>query len=387
MTERLYYTDAYLDRFRARVVERADDGRTVYLDRSAFYPTSGGQPNDVGRLGGIEVLDVVDEGERVAHRLATALEATEVEGAVDWARRFDLMQQHTGQHLLSAVLEERFGWPTVSVHFGVDGATLDLPVETVSAEALAEAEARANAVVWSNRPVQVSFEDAATVTGLRKATERSGTIRVVTIEGIDRSACGGTHVRATGEIGAILLRRTERVKKLTRVEFLCGGRAVARARRDMEALGSIAAGLSAAPDDAPALVARQREALAEALGARKALQGELATLRAGARWAALAPGPDGVRRTHLELERAAADEVRAELQAFAALPRAIAVVQLHEPAMLLMAASADSGVDAGARLKAALAAVGGRGGGSPRFAQGTAPTREALTMARNGLTA
>jgi alanyl-tRNA synthetase len=387
VTERLYYTDAYLRQFRATVVGRADDGRTVYLDRSAFYPTSGGQPNDVGRLGGVEVLDVVDEDERVAHRLAAPLEVAEVEGAIDWARRFDLMQQHTGQHLLSAVLEERFGWPTVSVHFGADASTLDLPVEAVTPAHLAEAERAANAVVWENRPVAVSFEDAATAEGLRKATDRSGTIRVVTIAELDRSACGGTHVRATGEIGAILLRRTERVKKLTRLEFLCGGRALARARRDMESLGAIAAGFSAAPDDAPALVDRQREALAEAHGARKALQGELATLRARARWDATAADAGGVRRVQLELERADVDEVRAELQAFAALPKAVAVVTLLEPAMLLVAASADSGMDAGARLKAALAGVGGRGGGSPRFAQGTAPSRDALTSARNGLTA
>ena len=387
MTERLYYTDAYLDRFRARVVARTDEGRTVYLDRSAFYPTSGGQPNDLGGLGGIAVLDVVDEGDRIAHRLAAPLVDDEVEGVVDWARRFDLMQQHTGQHLLSAVLEERFGWPTVSVHFGATSATLDVPVDAVSMEALVEAEARANAVVWENRPVRVAFEDAAAATGLRKASERSGTIRVVTIAGLDRSACGGTHVRATGEIGAILLRRTERVKKLTRIEFLCGGRAVARARRDMEALGEIAAGFSASPDDAPTLVTRQREALDEALGAARALRGELARLRAESRHAVLVPGADGVRRAHVELERGDVDEVRAELQAFATLPMAVAVVLLREPAMLLVAASSDSGMDAGARLKAALSAVGGKGGGSPRFAQGTAPSREALTTAWHGLTA
>ena len=386
MTERLYYTDAYLTRFRARVMARADDGRTVYLDRSAFYPTSGGQPNDLGRLGGVEVVDVVDEEDRVAHRLAQALEGDDVDGEIDWTRRFDLMQQHTGQHLLSAVLEERFGWPTVSVHFGVASSTLDVPADAVSATQLAEVERAANAVVWENRPVSVAFEDAAAATELRKATERSGTIRVVTIADLDRSACGGTHVRATGEIGAILLRRTERVKKLTRIEFLCGGRAVAQARRDMEALASIAAGFSAAPEDAPALVARQREALADAAASRRSLQGELATLRARARYDATTPGADGVRRVTLELEAMELEALRAELQAFATLPRAVAVARLTEPAMLLAAASADSGMDAGARLKAALAAVGGKGGGSPRFAQGTAPSREALATAFHALT-
>jgi alanyl-tRNA synthetase len=386
VTERLYYTDAYLTRFRASVVDVADEGRTVYLDRSAFYPTSGGQPNDLGRLGDADVVDVVDEGDRVAHRLSAPLAAGEVEGAIDWARRFDLMQQHTGQHLLSAVLEEMYGWPTVSVHFGAATSTLDLDVAGVEPEALVAAEARANAVVWENRPVAVAFEDATTAAGLRKATERSGTIRVVTIADLDRSACGGTHVRATSEIGAILLRRTERVKKLARIEFLCGGRALARARRDMEALSGIAAAFSSSLDDVPALVARQRDALAEALGAKKALQVELATRRAEARHAAAVPDADGVRRIRLELERADLDELRAELQALAALPKVVGTVQLHDPPMLLVAASADSGMDAGSRLKAALATVGGKGGGSPRFAQGTAPSRDALTTARNELT-
>jgi len=387
VTERLYYTDAYLSRFRAKVLDRADDGRTVYLDRSAFYPTSGGQPNDIGLLDDVAVLDVVDEGERVAHRLSAPLAAGEVVGVIDWTRRFDLMQQHTGQHLLSAVLEEMFGWPTVSVHFGAESSTLDVDVGAVAPEAVAAAEARANAVVCENRPVQVAFEDAAGATGLRKATERSGTLRIVTIADLDRSACGGTHVRATGEIGVILLRRTERVKQLTRIEFLCGGRAVARARRDLEALGSIAAVFSASLDDAAVLVARQREALAESLAARKALLAELAALRARARYAAVTPDADGMRRLHLELERADIDELRAEMQALAALPKVVGTALVLDPPMLLVAASGDSGVDAGGRLKAALAVVGGKGGGSPRFAQGTAPTREALTTASHGLNA
>jgi alanyl-tRNA synthetase len=385
VTERLYYTDAYLTRFRASVVATADEGRTAYLDRSAFYPTSGGQPNDLGRLGDADVIDVVDEDDRVAHRLSAPLAATEVEGVIDWTRRFDLMQQHTGQHLLSAVLEEMFGWPTVSVHFGAASSTLDLDVGSVPPEAVVAAEMRANAVVWENRPVQVAFEDAGTAMGLRKATGRSGTIRIVTIADLDRSACGGTHVRTTGEIGAIHLRRVERVKQSARLEFLCGGRAVSRARRDMEALGAIAAGFSAALDDAPALVARQRDTLAEASAARKALQAELATRRAEARHATSTPGADGVRRIHLELARADVDEVRAELQALAALPKVIGTALLVDPPMLLVAASADSGMDAGSRLRAALATVGGKGGGSPRFAQGTAPTREALVTARDGL--
>jgi len=199
MTERLYYTDAYLAAFDANVVATSDDRMRVYLDATAFYPTSGGQPHDVGTLGGVAVVDVVDETDRIAHVLAQPLgPSSSLAARVDWKRRFDHMQQHTGQHLLSAVFEDLFGQKTLSVHFGPDYATLDLDTDAVSREQLVAAERRANDVVLENRPVTIAFEDAATASELRKASDRAGSIRIVTIEGIDRSACGGTHVRSTG---------------------------------------------------------------------------------------------------------------------------------------------------------------------------------------------
>jgi Ser-tRNA(Ala) deacylase AlaX len=229
VTERLYYSDAYLTDFAAAVVARSEDGRRIYLDRTAFYPTSGGQPFDTGWLGDTAVTDVVDEGDRIAHVLAEPILGEHLHGRVDWPRRFDHMQQHTGQHLLSAILAERFGAPTVSVHFGTDASTLDLDTGSFSREQTVEAEARVNQAVTDNRPIRVSFEDAGSAAGLRKAPGRGGMLRIVTIEGLDRSACGGTHVRATGEIGPILIRKVERVKQLVRLEFVCGARAVRRA--------------------------------------------------------------------------------------------------------------------------------------------------------------
>jgi alanyl-tRNA synthetase len=367
VTERLYYADAYLARFDAGVVERADGGRRLYLDRSAFYPTSGGQPHDTGTLGGARVVDVVDEGGRVAHLLDAPVDAERVTGEIDWPRRLDLMQQHTGQHLLSAILADRYGWPTASVHFGDDASTLDVEAPVPDAATLARIEAEANAALREDREVRVSFEEAATATGLRKASERDGTLRIVTIDGLDRSACGGTHVRRTGEIGFIQLRRAEKVKTLARVEFLCGARAVARARRDADALGTVAARFSAAVDDAPALVARLAEQLREAESARKALLAEVAATRAAARFAG------GASRATVRL-RTLGDEARAEAQAVSALPGAAVFLALaSEPPAVLLSTSPASGVDAGAALKAALGAVGGRGGGSPRLAQGTVP--------------
>ena len=286
MTIRLYYTDAYLRDFDAVVVDRAEHGRRIYLDRTAFYPTSGGQPHDTGSLGGSPVLDVVDEGERIAHVLAEPLDPGAARGTVDWRRRFDHMQQHTGQHLLSAVLHELFGHRTIAVHFGRESSTLDLDTPDLEHERLVEAEARANEVVTENRPVEVSFEHALEATGLRKASPREGTLRIVTIRDLDRSACGGTHVSATGEIGPILIRKSERVKKNVRLEFACGARAMRRARADLDLLTRLADHFSAAVDELPALMEAQRADLKAAVAARRALEESLAGYRARELYAA-----------------------------------------------------------------------------------------------------
>ena len=378
MTDRLYYTDAYCARFGARVTSRAEDGRRVYLDRSAFYPTSGGQRHDLGTLGGVAVTDVVDEDDRVAHVLAASLDADEVEGVVDWPRRWDHMQQHTGQHLLSAIGADRFGWETVSVHFGAESSTIDFGVESIGPETLQELERLANAGVTENRPVTVTFEEAEMATGLRKPSDRGGVLRIVSIEGIDRSACGGTHVRATGEIGAIMLRRVEKVRKATRVEFLCGMRTIARVRGEYDVLARLANGLSCSIDELPTLVPAQAEQLRALENDRRRLEGEVNAARARDVHAALPPGDDGVRRL---LERRAGgkvDDARALALAFAALPKGVVAVAVAAPPAILVAASDDSGVDAGRLLKEALGAVGGRGGGSARLAQGTVPDAAAL---------
>jgi alanyl-tRNA synthetase len=378
VTARLYYTDAYLDHFDARVVERAEDGRRVYLDRTAFYPTSGGQPHDCGSLGGIAVIDVVDEDERIAHLLDAPLDATDVSGTIDWTRRFDHLQQHTGQHLLSAVFADAFGYDTASVHFGPDYATLDLSVESISHEELVRAEARANEIVCENRAVEIGFEDASTAMGLRKATGREGTIRIVTIRDLDRSACGGTHLHTTGEIGPILLRRQEKMKKNARVEFLCGARAVRRARADFDALSRIAAGMSASIDELAVLVPAQAEEMRAMQNAHRRLEEEVAGYRAASMYASTATAADGVRYVVERRETGRAEDIRAFALAFAAQPKAVYAALLAEPSAVLLTASNDAGFDCGQRLKEALATVNGRGGGSPRLAQGSVPDRAAL---------
>jgi alanyl-tRNA synthetase len=374
-TTRLYYTDSYLTSFDARVEERAEGGLRVYLDRTAFYPLSGGQQSDRGVLGGIEVTDVVDEGERIAHVLASPLPESldTVAGRIDWARRFDHMQQHTGQHLLSAVFAELFGHRTVSVHFGSDSSSLDLDVESVSRERLLEAEARANAAVFENRPVEVAFEEAGEATGLRKESTREGTLRIVTIPGLDRSACGGTHVRATGETGAILIRKLDKVRKSARVEFVCGTRAVRRARADFEALDRIAGSLSASPDEVAALVAAQSEQLKALDSERRKLEREVAGYRARALYETTPPDEKGLRRATVRRDAGTMEDLRALAQAYVAQPRSLFAGVLAAPPSVVLAASEDSGIDAARTLRDVLTPAGGRGGGSPRLAQGSVP--------------
>jgi len=380
VTERLYYTDSYLTEFRARVVDASPDGQRVYLDRTAFYPTSGGQPFDTGELGGCGVIDVIDEGDRIAHvlseRLKTSEVAHEVAGRIDPARRFDHMQQHTGQHLLSAVLLEQFDAPTVSFHLGAEAATIDV-ARALDPAQLREAERRANQMVFENRPVTVAFQHSSEELGLRKPTEREGDVRIVSIQDLDRSACGGTHVRATGEIGPILLRKLDRIRGNLRIEFLCGGRAVARARADFEALSEIARVFSAPLDEAPAMVASQREKLQEAEKVRRRLATELAASSGRALYAATEPGPDGIRRVLRKVE-SISEESRAEAQSFISAGPAIFLLAAQNPPSVLLACSNDAGLNAGDLLKRILTEAGGRGGGNRTLAQGSVASPQAL---------
>jgi len=380
MTERLYYTDAYLRDFDARVVDRAYDGRTLYLDRTAFYPTSGGQPFDAGTLAGIPVTDVVDEGERIAHVLAAPAPATDtVHGTIDWTRRFDHMQQHTGQHLLSAIFADRFKLETVSVHFGAETSTLDLDTESLPRKTVLAAEQLANAAITEPHAVTVSFESAATASGLRKPPPREGELRVVTIDALDRSACGGTHVRSTAEIGSILLRGTERVRRTTRLEFVCGLRAVRAARSDHELVSALALSLGVAPSELVAKTKAQGEELRAAQSARREAASALDAYRARELFDATPPDMAGHRRIVVRRDSGSVDELRSLAQAVVGIGHARFIGTLQSPPTIVFATSnSPGGVDAGAVLKTQLAHHGGRGGGNARVAQGTVPTLEAL---------
>jgi alanyl-tRNA synthetase len=381
VTQRLYYTDSYATEFRAGIVDCSPDRRRIYLDRTAFYPTSGGQPHDLGLINGIEITEIIDEDDgRIAHVMAAPIVGSEAVCRVDWDRRFDHMQQHTGQHLLSAVLLDMFQAQTVSFHLGAETSTIDIARPALEPAEIRSAIDRANAIVFENRPVSVTFRHSSEDLGLRKPTEREGEVRIVSIQDLDRSACGGTHVRATGEIGPILIRKIEKVRGNARLEFLCGFRAVRRAHADYEALSAIGRCLASTPDETPALVVSQIGKIQELEKARRKLAIEVAQFRGRQLYAETEPGPDGMRKARRDAP-AITDELRAEAQAFTGGERALFLAVVADPPSLLLAASADTGMNAGRLIKDTVSEAGGRGGGNATIAQGSVPDREALNAA------
>jgi len=375
MTERLYYADCYLQTFDAHVTETADEGRRIYLDRTAFYPTSGGQLFDLGRLGGIDVTEVIDEGDRIAHVLAAPLAAQTVRGEIDWARRYDFMQQHTGQHLLSAVLEELFHFKTVSVHMGMDNCTVDIDTPSISEDQLARAEQRCAEIIAQGHPTVITFEDAS-AGGLRKESVRTGTLRIVSIDGVDRSACGGTHVRNSAEIGLVLTGKTDKIRTATRIEFACGKRALRRARADNQLLAAITCSLALPATQGPERITALMEQNKVLDKERQRLAAELAKREGKELYFATQPNEEGLH--HVTQHGPIDDATRARAQAFVAGEKAVFLAISKEPPSILLAASADSGVHAGDKARAALSAAGGRGGGNQTLAQGSVPDAAAL---------
>ena len=393
MTARLYYTEPYRTTFEAMVQDcREQGGRIeVILDRTAFYPTSGGQPFDTGTLGDARVLDVIDpEDGSVTHVLDRKVAAgSTVAGAVDWGRRFDHMQQHTGQHVLSAAYDRLFAVRTESFHLGASSATIDLARE-VTPDEIRAAEDESNRIVWEDRPVAIRFvtsEEAAALP-LRKEAPRAGTLRLIEIDGFDLSACGGTHVARTGAIGIIATSGWEKLRGGTRVEFLCGGRALARFREYRDVLTATTRHLSVTTPELAASVERlQVEAKATNRSIR-ALQEQLAGHEAQSLLQRAAPTGD--RRVVVEaLAGWEAPGLKA-LAAAAAMADPLAAVALFtrsSPALVVIARGAASPIDAAAVLKALIAQFGGKGGGKPELAQGGGlqASPEALVAAARAL--
>ncbi|HEY0080746.1 MAG TPA: DHHA1 domain-containing protein [Pyrinomonadaceae bacterium] len=407
-TERLYYHDSHLKEFDARVeaVARIDGGRFgVRLDRTAFYPTGGGQPSDTGTLGEARVVECVDEEEEgvlhIVEGRAPELGA-HVRGRVDWPRRLDHIQQHTGQHILSQVFVELFGAETRSFRMLERVSEIDVALDSPSDERIEQAVTLANRIIWENRAVrvrQVSAEEAAALP-LRKDSARAGELRIIEIEGFDMSPCGGTHAARTGEVGILVARSWERAKGLTRIEFLAGGRVHADYVRANASARRVAALFSVGRDDAEASVARLLEDNKQLSRRVRALEEIAARVEAGELLAEASRANQTPAHDELPAQAAHASTAQTTLvarvfdgrdaeslkrlaSAIVSNSHAVALLGSRdaEQARLVFARSADAPGDMNALMRQACAILEGRGGGRPDLAQGGGRRTEKLSDA------
>jgi alanyl-tRNA synthetase len=402
MTTRLYYNDSFLYDFDAEVREVLENPRPgLVLDRTAFYPTSGGQVFDTGWISSdantkLRVTEVADaEDGKVIHYLEAPVgdlkPGTRVRGQIDATRRRDHMQQHSGQHVLSAAFIRLYNMPTVSFHMADDYCSIDLDTPTLTKEQVEAAERLANEIILENRPVDIRFvtRAEAETLGLRKLppAERDQ-LRFIDIRDFDLTACGGTHVSHTGQIASVLLRKTERVRQGWRVEFVAGLRAVATARRDFITLTDTAALFSAHIYD---VTQQARKSLDEIKSLRKQHEQSQEELAAAYASVVLAGAHESHGRKIVVRTLADRDLNFAKLLAQKVTrlsPNVIALLATTSPQpSLVFAQSPGQPFDMGALMKEVMAKIGGRGGGSKDMAQGGIPNAEGIEAALQGLAA
>src|SRR5579864_7374016 len=394
-TRRLYFDDSFLREFDAQVlscepeVHNGVAAWAVVLDSTGLYPTSGGQPHDLGKLGEANVLDVRDDAEEILHVTDRQVPLGSVHGCIDWARRLDHMQQHTGQHLLSAMFQERFGRPTVSFHLGTEICTVDLRGPEPTEEILVGAERAANQVILEDRPITARYgtaEDLAEI-GVRKEVQREGILRAIEIEGADLQPCGGTHLRRTSQIGIILVRRCSKMRQDWRVEFVCGLRAERVARRDFQVLRGAAARLACAPEDVGTSAERaitERDAHFKTV---RALVQRLAEADAAIALQTLDTSSSGIR----VFARVFGEETQPEYlnnlaTQLAKAEKTVALLGRFACGHLIFAQHPSAGKDMNALLKDVFAQFPGKGGGTRDFARGklgdASQAEKAVTLAR-----
>lgn len=384
MTELLYYHDSYAVQFRATVIERLDVNGLIglVLDRTYFYPTSGGQPHDLGLIDHIAVREVRirDEDEAVLHLLSETPQEDEVQGMVDWSRRFDHMQQHSGQHILSQAFVQVADANTVGFHMSAESSTVDLDASSLTDQDIREAERLANEVVWQDRPVTVRFVTHAEARELplRKlpAATKDDLLRLVAIDSFDLSACGGTHVSRTGEVGTIKVVKVERMGGKSRIEFLCGGRALVDYDRKHQILDRLSNEMTTGYWEVENTFSRLRDDLKQANRKLKQQSAQLAGFEAEnlAKNAARYGETSVIRQAFEEREPQELRRLASQLTGHG--NRIVLFGLAGDKAQLLFARSDDVVVPVNDVLAEVLPVLGeASGGGSEKFAQGGGPSK------------
>lgn len=387
MTKHLYYSNAYLIQFEAIAQEYLTyQGQpAVILDQSAFYPTGGGQPHDTGKLNDVSVVEVVKDEttNQVIHILNGPLQADTVVGQVDWIRRFDLMQQHSGQHILSQAMLQTAEAMTVGFHLSGDYATIDLSRPDLTETDLVRAEELANKIIYDNRNVTARFvteEELATIP-LRKKPVVTGPVRIVEIENFDWSACGGTHVTQTGEIGIIKIVKSERRKPFLRLTFLCGQRALHHYHQINRQISDIALHLSVSVDESFKAIQRQSQTLKQSWKEKEQLGRLLLSYEADT-LVNQAPAIAGVSIVSQVFEDKQINDLRQLAQQVIQHPDCVVLFGLMEQkGQLIFARSANLDLNMSALLKNVSKIIGGGGGGSPHLAQGGGPQTDKVPLA------
>lgn len=362
---KLYYSQPWLRELDTRITsQREVEGKyLVVLAETIFYPTGGGQPHDLGTINGIPILDVFEEDGTVFHVLPEPLEGSSAHGVLDWPRRLDHMQQHSGQHLLSAIFQDEYGYRTESFHLGAEYCSIDITTPDLTRQEQLAAEARANELILEDLPVftyTLQPEEFGQVP-LRKIPDLPGPLRIVEIQGFDYSPCSGTHVGKTGQIGLLKILKAERYKGMTRVYFLCGGRALEDYRRKHEICSELVALLAVPEGEVVERVSADLERRKELEKLVEELQGELLELRAR-ELVSRSEGP-----FFLELPEASIPEAQRLARAVLNLTQALVVINLGE--RLVLVHNLPAGPNLGQLIKDQAQPLGGRGGGSPTAAQ------------------
>jgi len=379
-TERLYYNDSHLIEFEARVIhktERVSGWTAVTLDRTAFYPTGGGQPSDTGTIDGELVRECIDDEENgilhVVQGRAPEVGAV-VKGRVDWPRRLDHIQQHTGQHILSQALVTLFNAPTRGFRVLHDICEIDVELSSPTDELIERGVELANNVIWEDREITiqtVTSEEAAQLP-LRKESSREGELRLIEIDGFDLTPCGGTHAQRTGEVGMIVVRSWERAKGLTRIEFAAGIRALNEYRRANKTARAVAAHFSAAREDSPKLAARMIEENKDLHRKVRALEEIAARVEADELLASVKSTTQGVKVVSQIFDKRDAESLKHLAMALIQHPNTVALLgsRDHDVARLVFAKGEDAPGDMNALMRQACELLDGRGGGKPDMAQG-----------------
>jgi alanyl-tRNA synthetase len=386
MTIRLYYDSQYLRSFSARIINSSetDRGVNVCLNQTAFYPTSGGQPHDTGIIGELPVIDVWDEDGEIWHLLESMPENDEVFGHINWTRRFDHMQQHTGQHILSKAFIETLGANTIGFQIGSESSTIDLNLSSITLSRIQEVEEIANHIVCENHPVviyYISKEDTASIS-LRKPPQVNGPIRVIWIVGIDISACGGTHVSATGEIGLIKITGYERHKSNIRISFLCGNRAIRDYQKLHHNITQVSKDLSINKDDLPQAIARLKNEVSNTSKAIKNVRKEIMEIEGDKLWNN-AQVISGRKYIHAYLEDRDYEDLMVLVNRLRSYPTTIILLAIREEnnIRLVCSRSVDmEEINAGKVMQTAVNLLNGKGGGTPEMAHGGAPITDPQTV-------